>query len=297
MDLIYNSKDITSAVDSSVCEVIEFASGFADSLNIIFSDPLSLWPTWKPQKGDQLEANEDTYKSGAMFIDERIQSRSNFQLKAMAVPLSSKTINQKSWENVRLKVICAEIALKYGFEIEFHDIENFLYERVDQNERDFVLLNRLCIREGYNIKINNKKVVIYDERKLSMKPVTIDLSELVGDFEYRDRTEGIAASCIASDNGFKYEAKSDKIGGIIKIEERLYSQAESERFSKNYLWHNQKDEEAIRFNIPLNAGIAGGSLINLTNFGIPDGLWIASQVAQKLSAEKTGLLLRRWSNG
>jgi hypothetical protein len=296
MDILYNSKSIVSATEPAICEVVEFASGAADSINIIFSDSLNQWTGWKPKKGDQLEATEGTYKSGAMFIDDISQSRSKFQLKGLSTPLTAKTVNQKSWENVRLKAIFSEIASKYGFGIEFYGVENYLYERVDQYERDFELLHRLSVREGYNIKVNNKKIVVYDERKLTTKPINITPSDVIGDYAYRDKTDEIMAACIVTGNGFKSEAKSSKIGGVLKIDESIYSQAEGDRFAKNYLWHSQKDEETMRLAVELNSGIAGASLITLSGFGIPDGTWIASEVFQKLSNEKTGLILRRWSN-
>lgn len=296
MDILYNSKSITSATEPAICEVVEFASGSADSINIIFADSLNQWTGWNPKKGDQLDATEGAYKSGAMFIDDISQSRSKFQLKGLSTPLNAKTVNRKSWENVRLKTIFSEIASKYGFGIEFYGVDNHLYERVDQYERDFELLHRMSVREGYNIKVNNKKIVVYDERKLTTKPITITLNDVIGDYVYQDKTDGVMASCIVNGNGFKSEAKSGKIGGVLKIDESIYSQAEGDRFAKNYLWHSQKDEETMRIAVEINSGIAAASLIILSGFGRPDGTWIAAEVCQKISSEKTGLILRRWIN-
>uniref|UniRef100_UPI003F67A1F6 hypothetical protein n=1 Tax=Gorillibacterium sp. sgz5001074 TaxID=3446695 RepID=UPI003F67A1F6 len=83
MNILYNGVDITSAVQPTVLQLTDHATGKPDSLSVVFADPDGLWSQWKPRKNDLLQVRTGSFDTGAMFIDHLEQGAGEFAMKAL----------------------------------------------------------------------------------------------------------------------------------------------------------------------------------------------------------------------
>jgi len=83
-------------------------------------------------------------------------------------------------------------------------------------------------------------------------------------------------------------------GGTLKInDERLSSIAEAERWSKGHLRQVNKNLCRMTGNVKLNTAVAGGSTVELTDFGAVDGNFYIEKAVHYLTKDITYLELRR----
>ncbi|PNT91293.1 phage late control D family protein [Clostridium thermosuccinogenes] len=298
MQLIYNGKDITAAVDVNKADIIDTAGGRADSLELCMSDTEGIWSSWKPQKNDTVKVIQDGFSSGLMYVDELEQQRGFYIIRALSIPQESKTHRTKSWEEVRFLEFAGEIAARYGFTLQTYGVENYLYSRLDQNDQaDFEFLAFRCMLEGYALKITDKKVVIYDERYMESQEAvkTVYLLDFDGNFKFKNKSNGIYGACRVVYGSIKSEYKASGIyGPVLDIPNiALSSQAEADRYAKNILRYHNKYEQTGKCTIQLDTGLAAGNSIQITGVGMADGKQFCEQVIHKLVEGKTVLNLRR----
>lgn len=301
MQLIYEGKDITQAVEINKADITDTAGGIADSLEIYANDTKGLWSSWKPQKNDTIQLNQNGFSSGLMFIDELEQQRGFYIIRALSLPQKAKTHNTKCWEDVRFLEFAGEIANKYGFELQTYGIENYLYSRLDQNEQaDFEFLAFRCMLEGYMLKISDKKVIIYDERYMESQPAakTIYLSDFDGTYKFKSKSTGIYGSCELSKNSLKSTYLTSAYGPILRIKDiDTTNQAEADRYTKNILRSYNKQETTGKITIKLDTGITAGNNIQIADVGMADGKYFVEQAVHSLVIKKTALRLRRVLEG
>lgn len=298
MQLIYDGKDITDAVEIQVADIMDNAGGIADSVEIHFDDPKGVWSQWEPKKNDKIQLNNDSNNSGIMHVDELEQQRGIFVVKALSIPQEAKTTHTKGWEEVRFLEIANEIASKYGFKLETYGIQNHLYNRVDQYEQaDFVFLAHRCALEGYMLKITDGKVVIYDEKYMeSLTPVrTINADEFDGNYSFKSISTGIYGSCKITHGNIYYTFKPSNVYGPQLNVPDVYisSQGEAERYSKGLLRFRNKYENVGYIKVELDPTIAAGNTIQIQGVGLSDGKYFCNQVTHKLVDNKTVLRLRK----
>lgn len=302
MNVIYQGTDISNSINIIKADIYDNASGVVDSLELIASDIEKLWSKWKPQKNNTIIINQRSFSSGTMFVDQIEQSSGKFIIKAISIPLDSKTLNSRYWENVRFLELAKDIASKYGFTVSTYGITNWLYENVAQLEQaDFDFLYYRCLLEGYCLKITDKNVVIYDERYLEQQASVKDiyLDDIGTDYEMKAVSIGLYNSCevqfIMGDDIIKsiYKPQNAPVGPIIKKSIYLSNQAEAERFSRGLLRYSNKLESFGRIQIEQDTGLAAGCNVTLVDMGLLDGKVFIYQVIHKLVKNKTVLRLRK----
>lgn len=303
MNIFYNGTDITQSVQPITLPITDNAGGKPDSLTIAFSDTDGLWSKWKPAKNDTLQVKENGFDTGLMFVDELSQSAGLFGVKALSIPQTSKTARSQGWEKVRLLEIASEIATRHRFELQSYNVSNHLYERIDQQETaDFAFLADLCMLEGYSLKINNRTVIIYDERIEEQKPADPKLSvvgegAINGSFEFANKSTDIYQKCIVRGNGPTYIqgvfTASDIFGPMIKRDLYATNQAEANRWAKGVLRSYNKLAVMGSMAVNLNSNYAAGTCLNVRDIGMFDGKYFIHRLVHDLMNNKTKLTLRK----
>lgn len=303
MKMIYQGVDITKNVEVLKCNIDDNAGGSADSIELNFADNQKLWSKWRPAKGESLEVIEEKFNTGTMYVDHLEQRRGIFIMKALSIPQNAKTPRTQSWENVRFIEFASEIANRYGFKLETYNIENYHYESVHQiDQTDFEFLSFRCLLEGYVLKVNEQKLIIYDEEYFEHQiPVkTIYGGDFDGDFNFKSISTGLFSEC-----SLKYTHKTGLVinstfrppitlsGPVLKKSILVSSQAEANRFTKNFLREANKGEYIGRFSINFGNDIAAGSVIRIVGVGIADGNYFVYKATHSIVNKKTTLLVRR----
>jgi len=304
LQLIYENVDITN--DTNIMSAIynERAGGGSDTLTITFSDSEDKWQKWNPQKEHEIELINDGVSTGAMFIDGRKMSGGIFVLKSISTPPGIKTIRNRTWENIRFNKIANDIAQSSKLGIELYGTTNYLYDVINQiNETDLAFLNRLCIREGYVLKVNSKKIIIYSEKYLEQQESIKTFYKDSGKSIFEDGSDIVYAACqVKYYNGaelinYIFKPNPNISGEILKIDEQIYSSGEAERFAKSYLRNANKYYFIGSISNQINSKISAGNNINVDGIGIPDGKYCIYQIINDFTHNTQVLNVRKLLEG
>ncbi|WP_049043317.1 phage late control D family protein [Clostridium sporogenes] len=299
MKLFYNDKDITNDVDIIDASIKDNSGGIADTISIEFSDIKKLWRKWEPQKGDEIILSKNNFSSGKMFIDELGVTKGRYFIKAISIPLESKTNNTKSWEKATFIEIAQNLVQELGLQLETYYIKNYLYERVDMiNKTNLEFLNYLCILESFNLKICNGKAIIYDEKTLeSFKSIkTFNEDDFVSDYSFDTISNGLYGSCLIKHFGEKlieHKITINNIGPTLQKDIKVTNLAEAERFGIGLLRYSNKNETTGTFPIKLDTSLAAGNTIDIKNLGHFNGKYFISSVKHILTKNKSYLNVRK----
>jgi hypothetical protein len=298
VQLIYYGRDITGSVELNKVTITDNAGGISDSAELVFSDTEGLWSRWNPQKGETFEVKNDGFSSGLLYVDALEQQRGKFLLKGLSIPQNAKTAQTKSWEEIRFLSLAGEIAGKYGYKLKTYGVQNWLYSRVDQIEQtDFEFLAYRCMLEGYILKINGGKMIIYDIDYLKMQAAqkVVYRDELLGEYFFKSSATGLYHSCVVRGNALQaeYTPNNAPAGPTLKKNLPAGNLAEARRWARGLLIYANQSENVGSIQVHLDAGIAAGSMLEISGVGMADGKYFVDQAIQKLTEERTLLRLRK----
>lgn len=271
MKLLFEGVDITSQVNINKADATDCSGMQADSLDIVFEDTSKAWSEWGPQKGNTIRIVDQDYDTGVMFIDEIIQSQGLYALKALSTPLSVKVKKSQRWQEIRFGKVANDIAIRNGLKLSTYEISDYLYDSISQmNENDLDFLNRICIREGYSLKISNQNLIIYDERiREKVSPTEYNWFELESPL-FEKQSCGVYKACLVkyltlSGEYIKCLTADQTIlaGGVLEKNICVSSAAEAERWAKGFLWHANKYETLGSFSLPFQPGLSAASVISV----------------------------------
>ncbi|MHC1683681.1 MAG: phage late control D family protein [Clostridiaceae bacterium] len=308
MELIYNDVNITNKVKINSAIIVDNCGGKVDSIQCIFSDIEKNWRNWNPQKDDRLILSTDKFSSGVMFIDELHISRGLYRIDAISIPLTAKTKQIRSWESIRFKNLAEDLASEIGLSVETYYITDWMYERIDQiNETNMEFLSRICILEGYTLKITNNKAVIYDEITIENSNSILEVSEIdiIGDYSFSSTSSGLYSGCELDYFSFKNElikynfTPSVSLSGpLLKVNNiKVSNYAEAERFTRNLLRYHNKYEVNGGFSIGLNSNIGAANTLNIEDLGSFNGKYFIEKVVHNLTNNKSRLEVRKTLEG
>ncbi|MCR4436157.1 MAG: hypothetical protein QHH06_10290 [Clostridiales bacterium] len=307
MQLLYAGTDITDSVRILKADIHDTAGGEADSVDVLLSDTDKLWRAWAPVKGDVLEVKQAGFTSGAMFIYFIQGFRGKFVLKAKSIPLEAKTPRTRTWENIRFIGFVGDIARNYGFEFDTYNIDNWLYDRLDQVEiPDLQFLAQRCNMEGYCLKVNNRKIIVYKESALEARPpvLSLSLNNLIGDYGFYTISEGLFSSCLVRylDNhgslvNYQYTPANAPAGPVLKANIRAASQSEAQRYAQGLLRGKNKWETWGDIAIKLNTSIAAGNTLDMTGLQMFSGKYFVHSCTHQFLNDKTVLRIRKILEG
>lgn len=297
MDFIYEGKNITNNIDIKKANILENSGYLFDNIIAHVNNSANQWSEWKPKKNDKLELKHEGFTSGNMYIDEIIQCKALVILKALPIKQQQKQTNTKTWEEIRLNELLNEFASKNGLTLKTYNTENYLYSKLNQiNQADFAFLTQRCIMEGYVLKILNSELIVYNEKYMESlsSGITIDISDVDGDFEYKDKSNEVYSGCNVLDGSINYTYKTTKnFGPILNIRDLMINDlAEAQRFARNFLRNKNKFEKTLKFQIKLNTNITAGNTVNIKNFGLADSKYYIYQAKHMLAKNTTELMLR-----
>lgn len=295
--IIYKDKDITKNIDILGAVICDNSGGKADTAKLVLSNTTKIWTEYPPIKGDKIELIYDDFQTGLMYIDEFNLGRGLIVIKAIATPLNAKKRRNKSWQNISFKQIATELSHEIGLDTEFFNIQDYSYQYLEnKNMNNMGFLNKLCILEGYKLKIFNSKAVIYDEKFFEDTATVSSFSEsyFIGDYNFTCKNSEIYASCTVKHEEYEYTQTSKRItnAGDLEIKIKVNNLGEAERFSKNILRYYNKDEFTGSFKVNLTP-IASGSTVNILDLGAFNGKNFIEKVEHNLIKNTSKITVRK----
>lgn len=236
-------------------------------------------------------------------------------IKATSLPAGSSVRavkKNKSWENIRLSAIAAQIAAAGNLKSYFSGDYDPVYSRKEQsNESDISFLSRLCVDAGMSLKVTAGALVIFDEDEYEKKPAIRTFSPKKGNVLSYSFSDGSSdksySSCHVSwtdTNGttieYTYTPRIDNpgTGEVLEISERVDSREEARKLAMKRLKAKNKDRFSASLKIIGDAGLAAGATVNVSGWGTFDGKYMIKTAAHSIgSGYTTDLTLRKCLGG
>ena len=289
VQLSYNGVDISRDIAPFLnsFSYTDHAGASLDEIAVELQAIDELWGgSWFPAEGDSITASiidQDwegpglrgvlpcgTYEVCAIGVDgppERITIR------GISAPLAAGLRRQrkhKAWENLRLQAIAADIAAGAGLGLLYDTTVNPLFTRKDQQfQSDLAFLQDFCMKNGLRLKVTSSRLVIFGEAAYEQKaPVfTVDKQAgLVTQYGFQTELTDCYRACEVSYTGAKgagsFSAtftppQPPDTGEVLRISERVESQAEALERARIALRTKNREAERARFTVPYNRRIVG----------------------------------------
>lgn len=303
MKLLYQGVDIYSEVSINQCVYDSYGEQRQDALRIVFNDGNDLWDSWKPQKGDSIQAILGACNTGKMYVTEVSPANGKMTLRASSVPQGYNNRFSKSWEGIKFKQICEEIAGRHELQCEFYNVEDQIYEFVtQQNQEDFVFLESRCVLEGCAFLVYDGKLIVYNEKAIEEDTkggLTIPNSV---PFNYEDRSGDIYGTCNLTNGTITGTYSSGDSGRVLDkiMNIKITSQAEANRFAKNLLRFENKQMTTATFDSDIfQPEYAAGSAIEINTEGVAswNGKVFCTHVRHDLMKARSKLYFRKLLEG
>lgn len=301
MEIIYQGKDIYPDISVKSCEHEMHAESQADSLVLRFNDTSHQWDSWSVEQESTIEVIEGAARTGKMYIYDVTPQNGVYTLKAFSIPPTSKNRTSKSWEMVYFRQLCREIAQRHGLDYEEHGVTDQLYYYVAQNnEPDFVFLDKRCKLEGCSFLVFDGKLVVYGEKELeATSPQMLLQLDTTAKFSYSDNTAKSykSAEIVNGTRVGKYSAATESGSRILhkNITIPMQTEGEANRFAQNLLRLENKNQKTGAIDWDIQRELAPGSMLQLKTFGVKnwDGYVFVYRLRHDYVAEKSKIFIRK----
>lgn len=228
---------------------------------------------------------------------------SQLVLKLNSIPAKAELrgiARNKSWEETTLQRIAADIAGRAGLQL-FYDADEVEIKRAEQSdEADLPFLLRLCKNAGLNLKVADKKLIIFEALKYENKspvivldynnnpPIILKLdAETTANAIYQDAQVNYKSNNVAEwlwalfgGNDF-FQSTANIAGltdgggaGVLNINEKVNNEAEAQRLARGKLREENKKEWKLTLNLMGSFSFLAGNVFELRGYGIYNGRYI-----------------------
>ena len=298
MKIYVNDKDVTLSTFVNECVFESFSEDKADRIRVVFNDEKGNLSKLHINDGARFKVKDESLDSGTMFVKKAIPVNGKFEIIATSLPKSMTVKKYQEYKNTWYFQIMVEIARRNGLTIKNYGCDNFLYSTISQqNESDIAFANRISTYEGYKVIINNLTMIIYSPKYIESQAVngTLKISK-DGRFSYIDNRFKTCGSSIVSYENFSAKFIADGSNPLIVMKNIFVtSNAQALRYARGMLREENKNQLRGHAIVPLAKGIAGGTLINLTNekTSMMDGKVFVSQVRHDLVNNQSKIFFRK----
>jgi phage protein D len=299
--IIVDGQNVTDKITivDDVLYTFDRAGAMADNIKL-FADNAS---PFQPAKGQSVTVVFNGYTTGRMVVDKVDAGTRNAVVEAISTTAGAKKKASRHYKKVRFLDIVNDVATATGFSVFYQGgVENRLYESVTRwCESPLAFLNRLCVREGYGLKIDDQRIIIYDKRSAesAQSVLTITQADTIdGHVAFRDAaniTQAVTVRYFDLNAGrnIEFTAQTPDDGEHITVVEYVHDGAEAERFAKNYLTERNKNSTTATALIPINTDIAATSVITFNGFDRYDGDYFVEELCHCPLTEQTKITARK----
>ena len=304
------TEDLSAFLKSVTYEDVE--SGETDTIELELLDADRLFiGDWFPARGSTLTVELwrenwrgvgiETLPLGSYEIDEITCSfpPSTAKVKANSCPQNSElrqVDESRAWEEVKLSQIAADIAQAAGVELFYETDDDPTIKRAEQAERSrLAFLEKICADNGLALKFSDGKLIIFDEAKLeTQEPVAVFErdSSIIKRFNATATLTEVYKSCEVNYKDGKADEKfsaraddSTKASGkVLKINQRVDSQAAAEKLAGKKLREKNKSEYKLSLTVIGDFRLLSGNVVELNGFGFFSGRWLIERARHTVSS-------------
>lgn len=318
----------------------DYSHGRVDELTVRLEDSERLWSgPFFPGKGDEIRGylicadwpqpgKQYEFDCGTFTIDE-ISLRGGregdeVEIKAVSAfvtkPLRAEK-KSRAWENTTFENIVKEIARDHGLNLFFEipkagtgegaakETEALVFDRVDQRgESDLAFLRRFGSGQGYNVKLAEEKLIVFEGRRFDAKPPAFTIvrgkSEVIA-HDFKAKTADVYRTCsVTYWDIHKKDLKeytftppgAPRVGQTLKIDRRVDSLAAAMKRAKAELRRKNRSEFTAEIELVGAPCFRAGLNAKVSGWGAFDAVYFIEQVEHRIGqggAYTTCLSLRK----
>ncbi len=313
--IIYQTKDISRDIAPYLINFTfnDNSGDKADDINISLADRDSLWLSdWAPSKGDKIQASiiihnwddfsrTESLPCGIYEVDEINYScpPKIIEIKAVSSQVSKSACGEKhnkAWENVKFSTIAGDLAANNNLKLFYDVADDPFIERREQNElSDLEFLAQTAQNYGLSVKINDDKIIIFDEELYEAKDSITEIKSTdpkVISWRFSTKCAGIyKSSRVRYHHPVKNETftaqdtdtAAEGTERVLEINERVENQSDANKIAHKRL--QQANSREITGTITLLGDLKFLAGVNITcsGFGQFDGKYLIESVTHKLT--------------
>lgn len=299
-----NNVDITEDVEVLDAKVIDKAIGI-DLLDVTLSNRNSDWKRWSIEEDDTIELEKDGFKTGVMYVNIIRIYNGRCILKASSLKRDNRILNTYTLENTTLSKIAETTATAINMQLETYNLNNYEYERIDCVDESYIsYLTKRGMLEGYNVKVANNKIIMYNVKEFEGKRAieSFGIADFIGEFEVSRNNLETYSKCKmycyptatnAASGTVEYTDAKVKGGSLITPKVKISNLAEGQRFSKNILEYKNRNYINVYIEVEFKRNLAGSSVIEIKDIGRYSGRYFIEQIQQDMFNNVSYILARK----
>lgn len=303
--VLYNGKNISTTVDKYLesFQYTDPASGESDSISITLGNWDNNWLAgWFPDKGATLTAKVNAHNwrkegemlhldCGTLLLDDIsfTGAPDTMTMGAVSAPANDAfqtTERTKTWEDITIRQIAADIAKRYGLAL-VYDAVSIKIASVEQSKAtDSAFLSTICKDYGLSLKVYSKKLVLFDREIYKSKGAvaTIDKADMLN-YTFNTTLAGTYTGgelTYTTNKGAEIVARLGDGPRILKSNVSASTALEAKRKLTAAIEEANHGETKMSFSTIGNPLLVAGQCINITGFGIADGKYYIDKATHSL---------------
>lgn len=317
LELVYNGVNVTREITPYLSSAnYTDAIDESDTISITLMDRDGKWVSdWVPRKEDRLSPSIGLYdwkspgsaemvSCGEFMVDDYSFSGppDTITMNGISTPLNldfKETKRSKTWKEVTLSQIGAEVAGKYGLELLFDgsDIPILKTEQSQQTDAEF--LKQTAEKYGFGLKLYSGKIVLFEYAKYEAADAKTTIKkEEIRKWSYKSTMLGTYTGAKISYTNPKskevVEIMVGKEGRLYNTTEKADSPADAERIALNALRNANRKETTVSFTIHPRMDIHASDIIKIEGFGNLDGRYQVGKVVHQISRKDYSMQITGW---
>lgn len=323
VELEYDGTDITADIEPFLqsFEYTDFGADQVDDIQVTLADPDGRWRgSWYPEKGATLRAGirwsegavSRKLDCGTFVVDtpEYGGPPDAITLKATSASISTSMRRQaraRQWKGVTLGQLVQKIGTEHGTTIKLSGPDTPTLVKIEQKrESDLAFLTRICGREGYALKVESNRIIIYRRATIDAQTPALTIrrgSDNIVSYRFADDRVNTYAACQVKyqhpGKGLLTATYTDpnadsQNGQTLQVSEHCGNQAEAIRRARAKLELANRGRRTCEMQLQGDVRLMSGITLTLTGFGVNDGRYTVDEARHAVdSGYKTTLKLVR----
>lgn len=282
-------------------------SGESDTIAIAMTDTSGRWlGSWMPSKGDQIRAafgvrnwtgdgDNRELNAGLFILDSYGGSCSpggdTVNIGGVSQPADQGFTSEKrskTWKNVTVAEIEAEIASRYGLAAVYDAKTIKVKAKTQSKQTDSEFLAAIAKDYGLALKVYSEKLVLFDRNEyMTRAPVAaIDKSQMLSCSPQVELTGTYTGARVAYTDPTTEKTVSytyGREGRLLKVNKTCDSPAEAQLMARSALFAANHGDMTVSFSLPGNPSICASQVLLLTGIGQFSGRYYIDKITHTLS--------------
>lgn len=282
-------------------------SGASDTIAIALTDTQGRWlGAWMPSKGDQIRAafgvrdwtadGDNRELAAGMFVLDSYGGSCSpggdtVNIGGVSQPADQGFMSEKrskTWKNVTIAEIEAEIAARYGLSAVYDAKKIKVKAKTQSKQTDSDFLSVLADDFGLALKVYSYKIVLFDrDEYMTRAPVaTIHKSQMLTCSPQVELTGTYTGAKVAYTDPATEKTVSYTYGNegrLLKLNKTCDSAAEAQAMAKAALFKQNHGNMSVSFSLPGNPSICASQVVALAGLGQFDGNYYIDKITHTLS--------------